>query len=79
MLWKKWKINAIVNGYKFYKNIWLGIIILFFLVLNVCQVGDGRVVKDRKIADRQLLVKGFDIKMVKSPYNWVIFRWLSLR
>ena len=27
----------------------------------------------RKIADRQLLVKCYDIKMVKSPYNWVIF------
>ena len=26
-----------------------------------------------KIADRQLLVKCYDIKMVKSPYNCVIF------
>ena len=34
MVWKKWGINAIVNGYKFYIILWLGINKKFLLFLN---------------------------------------------
>ena len=53
----------------YFKNI-----ILLFLVLNVCQVGDGNVGK-YMIGScwQQLLAKHYDNKMVKSLYNWVIF------
>ena len=36
MMWKKWKINAIVNGHKFYIIIWRGISKKFILVVCMC-------------------------------------------